>query len=249
MNIISRILDFLFPGFCGICGERISGGGELCGDCRARFARECFEHCCVCGKTASACACEHKFTDVTKTALDGRRFLTLTFYMPENRFGKSERVTERMIYRLKGKGEFAELFAEELSRPLMHSLTAEGEDTREWVITYPPRSTENFYRNGFDQSEMVAARLARKLGCKAERTMVRAGSRAEQKSLDREARRENAESTVLPIRRRIREGGKYILLDDIITSGATIEAAAALLYSAGAAAVFPVSIAMTMNGK
>ncbi len=248
MRLISAIIDMLSPRACEICGANVKNS-HICADCRLRFAREAFKHCPQCGRTAQKCECSHSFTEITKISVGGRKFCALTFYKPENRFGKSERVTEKMLFGLKEHGRFAPFFADELGRALSGIFDRAGEDLSEWIITYSPRSTKKFYERGFDQSEMVAKRLASRLGCSFERTILRGGMSVEQKSLDQIGRAANAKSTLIPIRSKIKSGRKYILLDDIITSGATIEAAASLLYSSGAAEVFPVAIALSYPGN
>ena len=65
----------------------------------------------------------------------------------------------------------------------------------------------------------------------------------EQKELDRLGRLSNAENTLIPIPGRIPTGGKILLLDDVITSGATVSTAMRHLYFHGALAVFPIAIA------
>ena len=246
MGFFAKVLDFLFPRSCEVCGGDAGEGQIICADCRRMFVRECFEHCLICGKTAQNCTCGADFTEATKTELGGRRFFSLTFYKSEKDYGESERVTEKLIFSLKENGRTAGVLAEELNRGLSALFTEAGEDPKEWIITYPPRSTEKFYSLGFDQSELLAEKLARLLGCGTKRTLVRGGRSAEQKLLDRDGRRANAESTLTPIRRNVNEGDKFILLDDIITSGATVAASAEILYGCGAAAVFPISVARTM---
>ena len=248
MGLFSKLLDLLVPPKCEICGAT-SKGGVLCEDCRKKFVRECFEHCPICGMTAQNCVCGADFTEVTGTELGGAHFFSLTFYRSESKYGKDERVTEQLIYSLKESGRPSGFFAEEMSRGLKALFARAGEDPSEWTITYPPRSSAKFYKNGFDQSEITAEKLARLLGCRTEKTLIRGGRSAEQKTLDSQSRHENAESTLVTIRRNIKQGGKYLLLDDIITSGATVEAAAKLLYSCGAAEVFPISICRTMAGE
>ena len=250
MSLFGKVLDFLFPRSCELCGGETDGGMPICGTCREKFLAECFEHCPVCGRTALRCECGADFTAATRTSLGGRRFFTLMFYRSEKAYGESDRVSEKLIFSLKENGRTAGFFAGEIARGLGRLLGEAGEDAAEWIITYPPRSAEKLYKCGFDQSELMAKKLAAALGCRAERTMIRGGRSAEQKTLGREDRAANAEETLIPLRRNIKDGGKYILIDDIITSGATVTAAARLLYGCGAAEVIPVSAARTMpRGK
>ena len=251
MGLFAKIIDLLFPPTCAVCDSGVSDSGNICDDCRQKFIRECFEHCKICEKPASSCICNTHFTDVTKYTVGGRNSISLTFYLSEREYGKETgRVTEKMIYALKERGIFADLFADELARAIRNAFASSGEKIEDWIITYPPRSTKNFYKYGIDQCEELSNRLGRCLGCKTKKTFIRGGRSAEQKTLSPDGRRENAESSLIPIRRNISDGGKYFIVDDIITTGATVETAAKMLYSCGAAAVFPISIARDMpSGK
>ena len=247
MGLFAKLLDVLAPPICALCGAGGTRGEELCDKCREKFVCECFGHCPVCGRNASLCTCGVDFTKATHCTVGGRDFFALTFYRSAKSFGESDRATEKMIFALKEHGGFSAFFAKELARGVGRIFDSGEEDASGWIVTYPPRSDANFYKYGVDQGETVAYELARRLGTKSVKTLVRGSKSAEQKTLSASERQENAESTLIPIRRNIVEGGKYILVDDIITSGATIETAAKLLYSCGAAAVFPVAIARTAH--
>ena len=247
MGLFGKLLDILIPPRCELCGENGTKGEELCDSCRAKFVRECFEHCPVCGKTAQNCTCGTDFTDVTHRTVGGKSFFSLTFYKSEKSFGESDRATEKLIFALKERGAFARMFATEICRGLGRIFSDGDEDITEWIITYPPRSDRNFYKYGIDQSETLASEMAKILGCRTARTLARGSRSVEQKTLSARERKTNAESTLIPLRNRIEDGGKYILVDDIITSGATVKTAAELLYSCGAATVFPVSVARTVH--
>ncbi|MBO7405838.1 MAG: ComF family protein [Clostridia bacterium] len=245
-GIGARLLSLLFPRVCALCGSP-SPDGELCADCRRTYAAGTFLRCPNCGKTADRCQCGADFAASQPARLADRAFLALNFYIPADRLGEeyADRVTERMILALKSRGTYADFFAGECARQIGRLLAEAGEQPEDWILTYAPRSPEKFAECGFDQSEEVARRAAKILGCSFARTLARASSSTEQKTLGASERRENARQGLIPRRRSIREGGKYLLFDDIITTGSTITAAAALLYEGGAATVFPVALART----
>lgn len=242
MGLKSRLTDLLFPPNCPFCGGRTEKAGALCGECRGLFRLECAETCPECGKSAAFCRCGCGFHETIRTPLAGERLTVLTFYHSRNRFGVTDRMTERMLYRLKETGEFADFFADELSSLIRSRMERSGERLSDWRITYPPRSTGKREHLGFDHSGEVALRIGKRLGIPAETVFYRAES-GEQKYLNAEERLRQAQETLLPIREKITPGGKYLLFDDIITTGATVETAARNLYFCGASAVHLVAIA------
>lgn len=245
-GIGARLLSLLFPRVCALC-QAPSPDGDLCAECRRKYAAGTFLRCPICRKTADRCLCGVDFPSSSRTTIAGRPFLALNFYIPADRLGEehADRVTERMILDLKRRGTYAEFFAGECARQLGLLLEEAGEQPRDWIFTYAPRSPEKFAEVGFDQGEEVGRRAAKLLGCPFVRTLARASSSEEQKSLGAAERRENAREGLLPRRRSISDGGRYLLFDDIITTGSTVKAAAEILYEAGAADVFPVALART----
>ena len=239
------LLSLLFPRVCSLCGGP-SPDGELCADCRRKYAAGTFLRCPRCRQTADRCLCGTEFTESTRTTLAHRPFLALNFYIPAKRGGEDDdRVTERMILDLKSRGSYADFFAGECARQIGRLLDEAGERREDWILTFAPRSPEKFAECGFDQGEEVGRRIAERLGIPFERTLARTSHSSEQKTLGAEERRENAQEGLIPRRRSIRAGGRYLLFDDIITTGSTVRTAAELLYECGAEAVFPVALART----
>lgn len=101
------------------------------------------------------------------------------------------------------------------------------------VIAPMPLSHARLVARGFNQAWEIARPLACGLGVAAEPTLMRRVADTRQQSrLDREARRRNVAAAFrvsLPVR------GLHVgIVDDVMTSGATLEAAARTLKAAGA---------------
>lgn len=244
MGILSFLVNLLFPSVCPLCGKASENGG-LCTSCHERYLAELFEKCPVCGKAPSDCVCGAGFLAHTRTVLGGSSYCALCWYRTD---GDENRVTERMIWQLKKRGMFADFFAGELGRCLKMRFSAEGETPDGWILTYTPRSAKKYLKYGVDQSEEIGCRLAKHLGIPFQPLFER-NEGLEQKHLNARERMENAEDSLVIRKQKVVKGGKYLLLDDIITSGATMETAAKLLYFHGAGAVYPVAVARTMPKK
>ncbi len=243
-----EILNILFPPVCMYCDTLTNGISELCTDCAEKYLRERETPCPNCGKTVRGCVCDCDFSRVTRTMIGGKVAFSLTFYTGSQKAYREERITERMILKLKDKGYFACFFAEELAGEIQLLFEEAGESLDGWILTYTPRSPENYRRTGLDQGEEVTQYLAKRLGIPCKKTFDKIEGE-EQKTLNAEERMVNASETLVPRRRTIEQGGKYLLFDDIITSGATIMAATRHLYFCGAEKVFPVSVARNLPRK
>lgn len=237
-----KALDLLFPPRCQGCGKLIDRDDGLCGACLAKYGDEQRESCPVCGRTARECSCGA--AALGSSFIGNRRYCALTFYNEYN--ADSERITEKLIFRLKRKNSssLTDFFAREAAAEIMRLMQLSEERPEEWIITWPPRTPRAVLEYGYDQSEAVARRISYYTGIPWKKMLVRTGGR-EQKGLGAEEREANA-STLALLRRKEAEVKRFILFDDVITTGATVREAAEQLYGAGAEAVFPVCIAKTL---
>ncbi len=244
-RLVRKGLDLLCPSVCTYCGKKAKIKFGLCVDCAAKYLKERQMCCPLCGQTVEFCSCGCDFRRISKTTVGGKTHLSLTYYTGSQEAYEEGRISERMILHLKDKGTFARFFADELCDELERLFQHSEYVLDDWILTYPPRSVSNFMKYGIDQSEEVVKWMSQRLGIPWKRTFTKAEG-DEQKSLTAEERMANASNTLIPQKHAIKPGGKYLLFDDIITSGATIMAASRHLYFCGAAEVFPISIARTL---
>lgn len=244
-RLVCRAVDLLCPPTCSVCQNPATSGSELCDNCTKKFIAERGAKCPNCNNPASSCECGCDFSRITRTVIGKKTHLSLSFYEGSQNAYNDGRITERMILRLKTHGNFARFFSDMLCAEIEMFFRVHSISIEDWILTYPPRSVQNFKKYGFDQSEEVTRHMARRLGISRAAVFEKRDG-DEQKSLGSRERADNAESTIAPIKNAVKQGGKYLLFDDIITSGATITTAARHLYFCGASEVFPISIAKTI---
>ena len=244
-RLVRKGFDLLCPAVCTYCGKKTKTKFGLCVDCSAKYLAERQTSCPNCGQTVEFCSCGCDFRRISKTTVGGKTHLSLTYYTGSQEAYDAGRISERMILHLKDKGTFARFFADELCDELERLFEHSEYELDDWILTYAPRSVHNFMKYGLDQGEEVTKYMAKRLGIPCRRTFEKLAGE-EQKHLTMEERLINASDTLVPREKSIQSGGKYLLFDDIITSGATVMAASWHLYACGAAEVFPISIARTL---
>lgn len=107
------------------------------------------------------------------------------------------------------------------------------------VVTWAPTTAERRRRRGFDQAELLAREVARRLGRPCRGLLSRNGGPPQTgRPLD-ERRRGPSFSSLTP------PGNRVLLVDDVVTSGATVSSAARVLRNAGANTVRVVAAART----
>lgn len=102
------------------------------------------------------------------------------------------------------------------------------------VVVPVPLSKARRLERGYNQAEMLAQGAALALEVAMQPMLVRARATRTQASLSKSARRENVEGAFALDRPREMTGIRVLLIDDVITTGATLEAAARPLVEAGA---------------
>ena len=96
---------------------------------------------------------------------------------------------------------------------------------------------------GFDPAGALAAGLAARLGLPLSRALVRRDRAGRQARAGREARRAAGRIDVAPV---AEVAGRVLLVDDVHTTGATLDACASVLVASGASSVVAVTYARTL---
>ncbi|MDQ3951611.1 MAG: ComF family protein, partial [Actinomycetota bacterium] len=101
------------------------------------------------------------------------------------------------------------------------------------VVTWVPGNRPEARQRGFDHAEAIARGVAARLGLPAARLLTVRAAKPDQTSLSAAQRREGPKGAFLA--RAVH--GRVVLVDDVMTTGATICTCAGALLGAGAARV------------
>lgn len=136
--------------------------------------------------------------------------------------------------------------ARELLTAVLAEYLRDADDVgprRSYIIVPVPLGEKRRRERGFNQAEEVANRVAKLLGCAMDTTLLeRTRETASQVSLPRRAREENM-CGAFRATRRADPACTYVVIDDVITTGATLQAAIDALKEAGAEHIIPLALA------
>jgi ComF family protein len=110
------------------------------------------------------------------------------------------------------------------------------------VVTWAPTSSRRVRGRGYDQAEVIARAVARRLGVPCSRLLYRAHGTPQ----TGKTRSERLTGPVFRARRP-REGLRVLLVDDVVTTGATLHSAADALLAAGVGHVELAAVASTQR--
>jgi ComF family protein len=163
------------------------------------------------------------------------------FYDADLRDSALNRIIRR-LKRIPDKLTFS-YFAAVLSQPLSSLALARSFTKENTVITHIPRSKIMLARDGHYQAKLLAAAIAKRSGFKHAALLRRLKHGKQQKYLHVDERIENVKGMFDISKRCDIDEKNVILVDDLVTTGATVSEAARILYEAGAAYVACVCIA------
>ncbi len=113
------------------------------------------------------------------------------------------------------------------------------------LITWPNLSQKRLRQRGYDQAELLAREIGTRLGKPAARTLEKTERPAQSGLEGPEARKVNLLGAYTAVEPERFQGKRLLLVDDIVTTGATLTECAGTLRAAGSGAVICITLART----
>lgn len=228
------ILNILFPRHCPVCGEIAKPPGSLI--CPACFHKLSYVKPPVCKK------CGKEILDETEEFCGDCMKRRHAFESGLALMNYDETARRSMAWiKYKNKREYLDFYGAALAARYETQIRRMEADALVPVPVHPSRKRAR----GFNQAEVLAVLLGKRLGIPVESGMLIRDKRTKpQKELSAAERLKNLSGAFRA--GAIPEGIRTVLLvDDIYTTGSTVEACARALRSAGVSRVYFVVICMT----
>lgn len=210
----------------------------FCPSCKELYLGARMDICPECALEAEKCRCMPPLLKKEKVVSLRRLF----FYSKR----KEREPQNRLIYYLKrNKSRRVNSFIASELAPIIRAELGKLQINEPPLIVGVPRSRSAMNEFGFDQSQMLCAALADSLFLEYHCYLKRRRGGKPQKSLTAGERRKNIKDLiyVLPDDVEAIRGKNVVLIDDIVTTGATMSACAHVLKECGAKNLLCIAIA------
>lgn len=230
-SVIEAAVDVLFPRRCPVCNEIVLPKGNLiCPSCYKKLSFVKSPSCKKCGKEVFSDSQEYCF-DCTKHRRSFEYGFALVNY--------NEAAKNSMLkIKYKNKREYLDFYTDEIVKKLAFRIQWTKADGLVPVPVHPKRLRQR----GFNQAQVLAEKLGEALKLPVYPHILRRNKKtAPQNGLTPQERLKNLEQAFaaadIPD-----EVQSVILVDDIYTTGSTVEACTRVLKKAGVKRVFFLAI-------
>lgn len=218
MKLPGRAAAIVYPHRCCVCGELQSGPCTVCERCaKLRLTDTAGARCPVCGLRHKECVCADRLCYET---------LTFPFFYD----GDVRTALRRLKFRQ--RTDLVAPFAKEMA----DAARRRGTDAAAQLICFIPMRRFARWKRGYNQAEMLAKELGRLLEKPVLPLLVKQKTARTQHALSAVERRGNLLGAFEPdpgLEAQI-EGKRILLVDDICTTGSTLNEAAKTLMIFGA---------------
>ncbi len=208
-TIVERVLNILAPYPCYQCGKI---GSLLCERCKHNIESESFYGCIECGRPSLVGVCEHHDTPYERSFVVSGRTGSMKQLIDDYKFKRVRAARDVLAHLLNTR------------------IPRLPENTQ---VVPVPTNSRHIRQRGYDQVELLVGEFAKMRQLQVSK-LVRRNKNTVQHGASKEVRSRQARLAYSLATNEMLSGKTYLLVDDIITTGATVREIAALLRNRGA---------------
>lgn len=198
------LLDTLFPKHCPYCDCIIQHKLNCCDICKQNFSENIFSK------------------NLKGTAIATTIIAPFTY---QGQFSKAIK-----LFKFNNRADYGKPLAAEMCNAIIKTYDTDNID----YITSVPLSKSSLYKRGYNQSELLAKYIHKKIKVPYKALLVKTKDNFPQHSLNKEQRKENVKGVYAVANKYNLKEKTVLLIDDIATTGYTLCECANNLYKSGA---------------
>ena len=236
-ELIDSILFYASVPKCASCQKRLARSEKaLCDECMIEYREVKKRNCSICSKTLDFCKCTNKYLDSHYV----HNLIKVYRYVRRESLPSND-----IIYSLKksNRKDVIDFLSEELISAIDNSLKI---DTNT-VFTNVPRRKKEARKYGLDHAEQLSKALAKHYSAEYYQPLL-AKSKSPQKKTVGEERIVNAKFKLKKNAKDL-SGKTVIIVDDIVTTGASLGGCAMLIHGLGAKKIIGAVISVAYKDR
>lgn len=219
-QLFKKIIYYISVPKCVLCHDKLDYEDRgLCKKCMVEYQRHKQRDCPHCAHILSECSCSYEQLE----AHGIKKFIKLFRYSK----AEASMPSNYLIYSLKqdNRSDVLSFLADELATAIKYSFDL---TKAEYVITNVPRRKTAIVNFGYDHAERLARAVADRLGIEYA-ALLKSKSKKAQKTVFGDDRKRNAQFDYICDEDFSLKGKTVIIVDDIVTTGASITNCATLI--------------------
>lgn len=226
-----KILDFIFPPKCPICNTSVVSHGQMCSDCWASFNWISNPKCNCCGYPFPANLDLGKNPLCPVCAADENELDWLRSACVYDEFSRAI----MLPFKHAGKLQYKNI----MTRSMITALF-ELKENIDLVIPVP-LANQRLFKRGYNQAALLARPIAKYLNVKMDVDSIRRKYRSDMGHKNAKQRAENIHGVFSVIKPDEIKGKNILLVDDVMTTGATFSELRRVLKKAGVKNVYGIT--------
>ena len=237
VKLFNQILNFIYPPICPICGEPVESHGTICASCWSKFNWISNPKCCKCGYPFPAdldlgpnpmcphCAAGECELDLIRSAC------------------VYDDVSKNIMLPFKHASQLK--YQTLMSRAMINCIRDLNLDVD--VVIPVPLAYKRLFKRGYNQASLLAHPIAKYFNVVLDTDSISRKYRPDMGHKTSKQRRENVRGVFQIKNASNLKGKKVLLVDDVMTSGATFYELNRVLRKAGVSAVYAVSFCRVVH--
>ncbi len=235
MKFFTHILNYIYPPRCVSCSELMQENGKFCGSCWSQLNFITKPYCRI-------CCFEFSFDPGEGNDI----CLKCNTTPPSYNFARSvlrfDEHSKKLIHNLKYHDStfVATNFAKIIVNMYKHEIS-----DADYIIPVPMHKWKRVFRL-YNQAQILASEIMKEIGVKMlPDVLIKTKHTKSQTGLSKSQRQKNLKGSIIAKGSSVK-GKKVILVDDVMTTGSTVDLCAAKLKKIGVKEVVVVCIARTL---